>query len=308
MAWVESHTVLARHRKCLELAFDLNVKVVQVLGHLHALWHTVLEQQEDGDLSRWSDAMIAQAALWEGNPSEFVTRLREREWLDGHLVHDWIEYVGPFLTKKYSSGDVERLRAIWSVHGLKYGKGNRKFCKQKASRKRVDGERKVTIPFPSLPIPSSPDLTKPIRIVCKSEKRQALEDFELTPELAAWAMHEFRVVIPDDVFREFKTYWRDQPEKKLRSDWDATFRNRIRELAARGTLRPQPTGPLPPPQMKCAWVNSGKCEEYAKHPSRYCETHGLLVKKAQARVTGATLGEVEDVQPIKLLSQIGQSM
>lgn len=161
MAWIESHTVLARHRKCLELAFDLNVKVVQVLGHLHALWHTVLEQQEDGDLSRWSDAMIAQAALWEGEATEFVTRLREREWIDGHLVHDWIDYVGPYLIKKYSSGNVDRLKEIWLKHGYKYGKGQGKFAKQKASKKRVESERKVSIPFPSLPNPSEPNLTIP---------------------------------------------------------------------------------------------------------------------------------------------------
>jgi len=162
----------------IELALDLQSKPVYIMGHLHALWHTVLEQQEDGDLSRWSDQLIAQAAQWDGDATEFVTRLRERGWIDGHLVHDWIDYVGPYLTKKYSSGNVERLKEIWLKHGYKYGKGNGKFAKQTASRKRADSEQKASrtraesdpksaIPFPSLPNPSSPfpsepDLTKPL--------------------------------------------------------------------------------------------------------------------------------------------------
>jgi hypothetical protein len=161
MAWIESHTVLARHRKTIELAFDLQVKPVQIIGHLHALWHTVLEQQEDGDLSRWSNYLIAQSALWDGEPDEFVTRLRERGWLDGSLVHDWIDYVGPYLTKKYSSGNPARLKEIWAKHGYKYGKGQGKYVKQKATPKRVESECKERLPNPSLPNPSEPDRTKP---------------------------------------------------------------------------------------------------------------------------------------------------
>jgi len=156
VAWIESHTVLGRHRKLIELAFDFKMKKAHMMGHLHALWHTALEQQEDGDLSRWSDALIAQAAEWDGDASEFVSRLREREWLDGHLVHDWIDYVGPYLIKKYSSGNIPRLKEIWSKHGYKYGKGHGKYAKQKATPKRVESERKETIPNPSSPNPSSP--------------------------------------------------------------------------------------------------------------------------------------------------------
>lgn len=161
MAWIESHTVLARHRKTLELAFDLQVNPVQIVGHLHVFWHTVLEQQEDGDLSKWSDQLIARAAMWEGDATEFVARLRERGWLDGHLVHDWIDYVGPYLTKKYSSGNPTLLREIWAKHGYKYGKGQGKYSKQKATPKRVDCERKVRLPLLSSPNPSLPNQTSP---------------------------------------------------------------------------------------------------------------------------------------------------
>jgi len=152
MAWIESHTVLSRHRKVLFLAHDLHIPIVQAIGHLHAFWHTVLEQQEDGDLSEWPDDMIEKAALWEGEPGSLVSRLRERGWIDGHLVHDWLDYTGKFLISKYSSGNVDRLKHIWMKHGYKYGKGQGKYAKQKASSKRQVSDKQATIPNQPLPL------------------------------------------------------------------------------------------------------------------------------------------------------------
>lgn len=157
MPWIESHTVLPRHRKVLLLAHDLQISIVQTIGHLHAFWYTVLEQQEDGNLAEWPDELMAKAALWEGDASTFVARLRARGWLDGALVHDWLDYAGLFLSKKYSSGNPQRLKQIWQVHGYKYGKGNAKFHKQKANSKRTASEPQANIPNQ----PNQPNLTKP---------------------------------------------------------------------------------------------------------------------------------------------------
>jgi hypothetical protein len=63
-----------------------------------------------------------------------------------------------------------------------------------------------------------------------------LESLTLTDELQAWASKELNAHIPDDVLQEFKAYWRVQ--KQLRSDWTATFKNRLRELSARKILKP----------------------------------------------------------------------
>jgi hypothetical protein len=46
------------------------------------------------------------------------------------------------------------------------------------------------------------------------------------------------VHVPDDVLDEFKAYWREQ--KKLRADWTATFKSRVRQLASRGVLKKKP--------------------------------------------------------------------
>lgn len=66
--------------------------------------------------------------------------------------------------------------------------------------------------------------------------RSALEKFDLTEWHQSWSRKEFGVTIPDDVFREFKAYWLNLPNSKLRSDWDATLKNRIRTLVAKGIL------------------------------------------------------------------------
>jgi hypothetical protein len=129
MAWIESHTTLGRHRKLIEAARPLRLRPVYLMGHLHALWHATLEQAEDGDLSSWSDDMIAHAAEYPGEPSEFVRRLFAAKWLDGDLdaqprkvlVHDWLDYAGLYLTRKYGTRGKEKLNAIWLKHGREYG-------------------------------------------------------------------------------------------------------------------------------------------------------------------------------------------
>src|SRR4051812_32080264 len=113
MAWIESHTVTLRHRKLLAMAADLRLKPVYLLGHFHALWHTALEQQEDGDLSAWSDQLIADAAGYSGKASKLVSLLQSHRWFGYYddqgkaiagtekLIHDWLDYAGKFLIARY---------------------------------------------------------------------------------------------------------------------------------------------------------------------------------------------------------------
>lgn len=104
MAWIKSHTVLLRHRKILALAASLKIKPVQALGHVHALWHAALEQQEDGDLSGWSWDQIAQGAAWEGSRKILVNAMNKTKLLDEHLqIHDWWDHVGNYLSIKYKN-------------------------------------------------------------------------------------------------------------------------------------------------------------------------------------------------------------
>lgn len=117
MAWIESHTVILRHRKTVDLATALHISPVLAVGHLHVLWHTVLEQQEDGDLSRWSVNQIAAAAQYRGDARRFVRALQGSGWLDGRLVHDWLDYAGRYLELRYRTHKKEKLAEIWLKHG-----------------------------------------------------------------------------------------------------------------------------------------------------------------------------------------------
>jgi len=122
MAWIESHTILIRHRKLIDLSHDLRLRPVYVMGHLHALWHAALEQAEDGDLSQWSDDFIASSACYPGSAPQFVSLLQKHHWLDGKIIHDWLDYSGKYLEAKYRSSKPERLIAIWAKHGIEYTK------------------------------------------------------------------------------------------------------------------------------------------------------------------------------------------
>lgn len=123
MPWIESHSVLVRHRKLKEFARDLGVKPVTALGHLHCLWHTAIEQAEDGDLSKWSDGAIADAAQWEGIPIEFLKAAFSSKFIDKNMIiHDWLDYTGRYLISKYKTSNKSRLEEIWAKFGRIYGK------------------------------------------------------------------------------------------------------------------------------------------------------------------------------------------
>lgn len=122
MAWIESHTVLSRHRKVKDTARALRIRPAYLIGHLHLLWHAALEQAEDGDLTRWSDEFIAEAADFPGDAPQFVRLLRDHGWLDGRLLHDWTDYAGKYLIGKYAKDHRDRLVEIWAKHGKQYGK------------------------------------------------------------------------------------------------------------------------------------------------------------------------------------------
>lgn len=118
---------------------------VQIMGHLHALWHTTLEQQEDGNLADWSNQMIAHAAAYSGDADAFVSALQTRKWLDGKVVHDWIDYAGRYLQVKYRTSNPRKLQQILKLH--------------KSASRSVSSQSKVTPKSDNLP--NQPDLTRP---------------------------------------------------------------------------------------------------------------------------------------------------
>lgn len=77
MAWIESHQTIWDHPKTRKASAKLGIEPVQLVGHLHALWHWALDHAEDGDLSKYDADDIAIAARWTGDSKQFVDVLAE---------------------------------------------------------------------------------------------------------------------------------------------------------------------------------------------------------------------------------------
>jgi len=163
VAWIESHTVLLRHRKLIELSKDLRLKPVYVMGHLHALWHAALEQQEDGDLSSWSDELIAELASYPGDAPQFVRLLQQHKWLDGKIIHDWLDCAGKYLHSKYRNSNPRKLKDIYKKHKSVL----------RPSKDRLKTDRLPRLPrLPDLTLPNQQDLTKE-----KEKEKRAYGEF-----------------------------------------------------------------------------------------------------------------------------------
>lgn len=175
MPWLESHSVLLRHRKLILLASDLNILPVYALGHLHALWHAILEQQEDGDLSEWPDEMIAQAAGYQGDAELFVQCLQSRKWLDGKLVHDWLDYAGRYLTSKYKTANPLRLKNILHKHQVRLKSALR--------------QPKVRLKAAHITLPNQPNLTN-LTQQNKPKDYEQLTSLVAKPTTRVWEMYD----------------------------------------------------------------------------------------------------------------------
>jgi hypothetical protein len=104
MAWIESHTSLARHPKLFRLCRVLEISVPAAIGHLHLLWHWAIEYAESGDLSVLSEEEIAAICLWDGSPRQLVESLVTVGFLDrdGEVIriHNWDKYAGRLLADR----------------------------------------------------------------------------------------------------------------------------------------------------------------------------------------------------------------
>jgi hypothetical protein len=113
MPYNESHSELREHPKTKRLKRALNISLPTAIGHLQCLWWWVMDYAPNGDLSRYDAADIAEGAEWEGDPETFVSALLEcrigpegvgflERTPDGRLlIHDWYQYGGKLVTKRF---------------------------------------------------------------------------------------------------------------------------------------------------------------------------------------------------------------
>jgi hypothetical protein len=124
MTYIESHSALRDHPKTKRLKRLLKVETPTVIGHLQCFWWWVMEYAPDGDITAFDQDDIADAAMWEGDPNDFVQALLscgvgggvgflERTEDGLLLVHDWEEYGGKLYRRK--KANAERMRDVRSV-------------------------------------------------------------------------------------------------------------------------------------------------------------------------------------------------
>lgn len=123
--WLEVEVRLRHHPKLIATAEELGICAPHLLGHLVFLWTGVLENAEDGDLWRGDEEatlrFIRILSGWTGDIQAFVDALKKEGWLDGWLIHDWLDHVGRLLIKRYKTSNRKRLVYIWEKHGRVYG-------------------------------------------------------------------------------------------------------------------------------------------------------------------------------------------
>lgn len=99
--WLQVDTTLPRHPKLARLARRLDIPKAQALGHLVSLWLWCLDYAPDGDLASFDSEEVAEAGLWEGDPTTFLDALAAAGFLeregDALSIHDWYEYGGKAL-------------------------------------------------------------------------------------------------------------------------------------------------------------------------------------------------------------------
>ena len=154
MAWIESHQDLLTSPKTLTVSAQLRWNVDETIGRLHRFWWWCVDHAEDGDLRRYNDAVLARAIGLEAAQGKgFVHAMctaggRGRSgFLDRRpyfRVHDWWEYIGPYLQAKY-----KRTPQKWERVRNMYMNGD------------VTGSTTVTQPDTNQPLPTNQPTNQP---------------------------------------------------------------------------------------------------------------------------------------------------
>lgn len=109
MPWIESHTSLAHHPKTMRLARRLSISPPAAVGHLHFLWWWAIEYAQDGDLSSYDDAEIADACGWDGDAALLRAALTAAGFLDNDgAIHDWDDYAGKLLDQRKANAEKQK--------------------------------------------------------------------------------------------------------------------------------------------------------------------------------------------------------
>lgn len=112
MAWLEVHQSLLTHRKTLTVAETLNIRPVQVLGHVVSLWLWSLDSAPDGDLTGVPARVLARAVQWDDEPELLLAALLSAGFLDQEgdclRIHDWWDYAGKLIDQRRANAERQK--------------------------------------------------------------------------------------------------------------------------------------------------------------------------------------------------------
>ena len=140
MPWIESHDGVWDHWKTRKFQKALDLDIHQAVGLLHALWHFTLRNAwKDSNLEPWGAEGIAEGCRYKGDPDALISALRDAQFLDGFVVHDWQERAGKL------------------VQDRRYNEDRRKNAVKRRKTASVRRKTDATLPHPTSPYPTQPN-------------------------------------------------------------------------------------------------------------------------------------------------------
>lgn len=119
--------------------------------HLVLLWRWAMKYAKDGNLSRYSTAVIERAMKWTGHESALLKALEEAGFIDyaedGPHIHGWMEYQGRWVEKL--ERDRERKRT-------ERANGRPMDVPRKSDGHPTDGAATAQVPDPTRPDQTDP--------------------------------------------------------------------------------------------------------------------------------------------------------
>lgn len=106
-----------RHPKMFDLADRLKISLSFASGLVQFLLDYTADAAPAGDIGKWSDATIARACAWSGDPTEFVDALVGAGWLDRCakrrlVVHDLADHAESWWVAKNKKNGISFVKAV----------------------------------------------------------------------------------------------------------------------------------------------------------------------------------------------------
>lgn len=268
------------HPKVDHLSALLGIPRYGAVGILNLIWDWAGRYVPQGDVGKYSDEVIARKLEWQGEPRALVEALVAARWLDLHqthrlIIHDWPDHcedsTHTHLARQalhFANGSRPKMARLPEKERASL---TERFAALESAQKRADapqsdGERS-TLPLP-LPLPEPlPEPEVPPASTTKKRATRLPDDFFVTEDHKRFAADNG---LPDPQFEidRFRDYWQAKAGKDAaKVDWDATFRNWLRNAAqyrdrAEGS-RSGPREPCPVQSADAGKVDVAHWREYA---------------------------------------------